>query len=68
MSDEELLKRFKEWTKRAGRPKAISSLTIRDVSPRTADEVTNQFGEYNRRPKGKLRAAMTDILKKEKAS
>lgn len=68
MSDEELLKRFKEWKKRAGRPKALASLTSRGISPRTAETLTNDFDDYKHSPKRKLRAALLDILKTEKAS
>ncbi len=67
MSDEDLLKAFKRWQDSAGRSKTISCLTARDVSPRTADVIAT--GDYgSRRPKRKLRAAMLDILKTEKAS
>lgn len=67
MSDEDLLKAFKRWQEAAGRSKTISSLTAREVSPRTADIIAS--GDYGaRRPKRKLRAAMLDILETEKAS
>lgn len=66
MSDEELLKAFKRWADKSGRSQTLSSLTAREISPRTADIIAS--GDYVQRPRRKLRAAMLDILKKDKAS
>lgn len=62
MSDEELMKAFKEYRNRVGRAKAISELTARDICTRTADVLAS--GDYDLKPKRKLRRALEEIVKK----
>jgi hypothetical protein len=64
MSNDDLLKAFKKWKDKAGRSRALSCLTARSLSPRTAEYLVTDA--YTMQPKAKLRAALMDILKVEK--
>lgn len=62
MNDKELLKAFKEYRTRAGRAKAISELTAKEVCPRTAEDLCGD--DYKRSPSKKTRRAIEEIVKK----
>lgn len=61
MTDKELLKAFKEHKEKVGRAKALSELTAREISPRTADLLVT--GDYDKKPRRKVRHALEEIVK-----
>jgi hypothetical protein len=61
MSDEELLKAWARYQQGVGKAKAISELTLREVSTRTAELLVS--GDYKQKPRRKLRRVLEALVK-----
>jgi hypothetical protein len=65
-TDKEMLKAFRDWTKKRGQSEALSELTKRGVGARTAGGLVS--GSYDHRPSSMLRKVLADILSDQKAA